>query len=160
MDAIESVSHLIATNNFESTTISIPNPNNPTNLIDIYVYGLKNPKIDMKIINGSPYIKLKYNVLARVVSIDKVSNNSNSDNFINALSESVSKYLEKHVSDYLYKTSKKYNSDISGMGNYAVKKFITNEQWNNYNWLDNYQNAFFNVSFETNVKSGLLLKEN
>ena len=54
----------------------------------------------------------------------------------------------------LYKTAKEYNCDIDGFGKYAVKYFPTIKDWQDYNWLDNFQNSTFNVNVETTIKSG------
>ena len=45
------------------------------------------------------------------------------------------------------------NCDIDGFGKYAVKYFPTIKDWQDYNWLDNYQNSTFNVNVETTIKS-------
>lgn len=75
------------------------------------------------------------------------------------ISDAANKYLESHISEYLYKTSKVFKSDISGIGRYAIRNFWTKNKWNNYNWPNNYQNAFFKVNVDTSVKSGFLLTE-
>ena len=48
-------------------------------------------------------------------------------------------------------------SDISGTGKYAISNFKTRLEYENYNWLDNFQNAFFDVQTEVKVKSSFLL---
>lgn len=44
-------------------------------------------------------------------------------------------------------------------GKYALKNFFYTEQYNNYNWLENYKNAFFDVKVDTSIKSGMLIIE-
>ena len=70
------------------------------------------------------------------------------------IEEACNNYFQKIISEYLYKTAKEYNSDIDGFGRYAVKYFVTLQDWDNYNWLDNYQNSTFNVEVDSKVKSG------
>ena len=53
----------------------------------------------------------------------------------------------------------KYNSDIDGFGRYAAKYFVTLQDWDNYNWLDNFQNSTFNVSKTYNCALRLWLQE-
>ena len=60
---------------------------------------------------------------------------------------------------YLYKTSKDLKSDIVGIGKKAVTNFLTLQEWNDYDWLSNYQNSFFDVDMKVHVKSGFLLSE-
>ena len=59
----------------------------------------------------------------------------------------------------MYKTSKDFKSDINGFGKFALKNFITIQDFDQYNWLDNYQNAFFDVEVDTSIKSGMLITE-
>ena len=33
------------------------------------------------------------------------------------------------------------------------------DEWENYNWLENFKNSFFDVKVETKVKSGYILME-
>ena len=60
------------------------------------------------------------------------------------------------VSNYLYKTSKDFGSDICGFGVYALKNYLTIQDWYASNWLDNYRNSTFNVNVHLTVKSGNL----
>ena len=53
--------------------ISIPNPEQPDLLIDIYITSKSNPKISAKIVNGSPYIKIDCNFSAKLASISENS---------------------------------------------------------------------------------------
>ena len=75
------------------------------------------------------------------------------------ISTSCNSYLESIFSNYLYKTSKEFKSDINGFGNYVLSKFSTTEDFSNYNWNLNYTNSFFDVEVNTTVKSGILLSE-
>ena len=80
-------------------------------------------------------------------------------NVLNTISESCNQYLESTFSNYLYKTAKEFKSDINGFGKHALKNFFTTQEFENYNWLKNFQNAFFDVQIDTSVKSGMLITE-
>lgn len=73
---------------------------------------------------------------------------------VSKLEEAVNSYMQYQISSFLYKISKDYNSDIVGLGKYAAKNFLTTQDWENYNWLDNFNTAFFNVEVKTELKSG------
>ena len=49
--------------------------------------------------------------------------------------------------------------DIDGLGKYSLQNFFTSKQFEQYSWLENYKNAFFDVEIDTSVKSGMLLTE-
>ena len=76
---------------------------------------------------------------------------------LDMLNSSINTYLEKNISSYLYKTSKEFKSDIDLFGRYAVKYFGTWDKWLEYNWLDNYQNSFFDVNVDLDVVSSYLI---
>ncbi len=78
---------------------------------------------------------------------------------VSKLEDAVNQYMENKVSSYLYKVSKEFNSDIDGFGKYAVKNFLTWEEWENYGWLENFNTSFFNVEVKTEVKSGYIFIE-
>ena len=90
-----------------------------------------------------------------------MANNANylSPEVLETISNSCNSYLESTFSSYLYKTSKDFKSDINGFGKSALKNFISVQDFEQYNWLDNYQNAFFDVEVDTSIKSGMLITE-
>ena len=75
---------------------------------------------------------------------------------LDMLNSSINTYLEKNISSYLYKTSKEFKSDIAGFGKYMLPKYLTWQDWIDSDWSNNYENAFFDVSIETNIQSGYL----
>ena len=152
----ESICHLLLTNKLDNCVITFPNPLDNSSNIDLRIELEKNTKNNVKLVNFSPYITSKLTVCARILSITNNSDYLNNDN-LKTIENYLNIYLENQIKDYLYKTSKEYNSDIVGFGKYAVKYFTNIQDWNNYNWLDNYRNAFFKVSVDSKVKSTYLL---
>lgn len=90
--------------------------------------------------------------------MDDSSNYINEDT-LEELSKATSKYLELQLYDYLYKTSKKFKSDISSFGRFARSKFMTMDKFEKYNWSKNYENSFFKVNCDVDIKSGYLITE-
>ena len=158
LSSIETMCHLLITNDLESCNISIPDSKKEGESIDLYVYNKSSPKIKVEIINGSPYISIKLNLYAKILSVDKNSD-YDSKQRIDEITSSANYCIKKVLTDYLYKTSKEYNSDIDNFGNYSLSHFITTNDFLEYNWLENYNNAFFNVDIETSVQSAFLLTE-
>lgn len=156
--AIDSLCHLIITSKLKSGIISIPSPFNQNTSIDLLINTEKRTKNKVKLINNSPYITLDANINARILS---VSGNSKSldEKKIETIEKEINRYLEEKISNYLYKTSQDFGSDVCAFGKYAIGKFLTTEDWNNYNWLDNYKNSFFKVTVKSSIKSGLLLTQ-
>lgn len=158
LTSIETLCHLLVTNKFTSSIVTIPDPDHPEDTIDIYLYNQskKHPKVD--IINNSPYISLNISLNARILSLNSNSQYTTQER-INSIENYANLYLKQNIYNYLYKTSKTFYSDIAGFGKYARNNFITIDECEKYNWLENYKNSFFNVTVSTHVKSGYLLTE-
>lgn len=158
LDGIETVSHLLLVNDLGSCTISIPDPFNSNDNIDLYINMRKNTSIKVDLINNSPLITCRVKINARILSLNDTSKELDEQK-IERIEQYANKYLEEQLYNYLYKTSKEYKSDIVGFGKYVVSRFLTWEEWTDYNWLNNYQNSSFKVEVDTNVKSGYLIME-
>lgn len=158
LTSMETVCFHILHNNLNSFLISIPNPSDKNSNLDILIIPKDKTKINVNIINNSPFIKINTTFTAKIFSIDENSDYLNS-NIISAIETSCNKYLENIISDYLYKTSLVFKSDINGLGKYALLRFRTNSDFTNYNWTENYKNSTFKVNVETNVDSGLFLNK-
>lgn len=158
LNAIETISFLTMNNKVDRFLISVPDPIKQGNYLDIYLTLYSNPKIKVDTSTSSPYIKVETKFSGRIYSM---SDNSNylTPEVLEAVSDSCNSYLESTFSNYLYKTSKEFHSDISGFGKYALSNFLTTNEFDSYDWLNNYQNAFFDVSVDTSVKSGMLITE-
>ena len=151
LTAFENLLHLILTNQFESSVISIDNPYKENSAIDIALYFHKNTKINAKLVNGSPYVKSTIYLNARLLSVDKISESLTPEK-IEELELLINAFL-----DYQYKTAKVFEADIDNVGKNLIKNFKNDNEWNNYNWPSNYKNTFFDVDVKTNIKSSFLL---
>ncbi|MDE5830465.1 MAG: Ger(x)C family spore germination C-terminal domain-containing protein [Clostridia bacterium] len=156
LSSIEALCHLIVISDMEECILSIPSPFDQDRAIDLHVTLGEKTKNDVKIINGSPYITSKVNLDAKILSSDKNSNYFEKDNLA-LVEEYANSYIKAKLEEYLYKTSKNFGSDIDLFGRYAVKYFSTWDKWIEYNWLDNYKNAFFEVETDVNVLSSYLI---
>ena len=158
LNGLETACHLILTNKLQSYNLTIPDPFNNSDTIDVHIILKKPTKVNLKLVNGSPYIDVNIEITARLLSMNNESGYLTNNN-ISVIEETCNYYLKQQIISYLYKTSKEFESDVVGFGKYAVSKFATLEDWYSYNWLANYQNSYFNVNVNTNMKSGYLLME-
>ena len=79
------------------------------------------------------------------------------NDYFNIITDELNKYLIETVEDYLYTISKEYNSDIAGIGKFAAQNFLTIDDFENFDWLNNFKDCFFDVNARSNVISELLL---
>lgn len=158
LNAIETICFLNMRKNIDSFLVSIPNPEDPSSKIDIYLTPNTTHNINVSIVNGSPFIKVKFEFSGKIYSMSKGSQYLNPD-ILNSISNSCNSYLESQFSNYLYKTSTIFESDINGLGVYALSQFVTANEFNDYNWLANYKNCTFDIDINTVMDSGFLLTQ-
>jgi len=156
LNNIETMCHLIVTNELKNCNISIPDPEDENKMIDLY-FTLNTPtKINVNIINGTPYVEVNVKLNSRISSIDELFEELTNEK-ITKIEKAAENYLNEQISSYLYKTAKEFGSDISGIGKYALTTFKTSSEFKDYNWLDKYTNCFFKVHCTANIKSAFLL---
>ena len=158
LDAIESLCYAIVSNKLQNGMITIPNPNSDNSSIDIYLSPQKNTKIKVETINNTPYINIDVYLDGYIGSSDTNSDHSSTDT-LESISKSVDKYLKAQILSFLYKTSKDFNCDIVGFGNYAINDYLTWDEWISSDWLSNYKDAFFKVNISTDIESGELFSK-
>lgn len=160
LNGIETIYHLMVSNQLKSCNISIPNPLGDSSSLDINLRLSHSPKNKVTFINGTPYISVNIDVKIKILSTTEDSTTGKSDYYtkenIELIEDTCNEYLKENISKYLYKTAKDYESDIDGFGKYAVKYFPTLQDWNEYSWLDSYKDSIFNVEVNTSLKSGYM----
>lgn len=158
LTALESLCHSIIANEVDSFLISIPNPKDTQSSIDLSTNQYKKTKVNVDVSNGSPYITVDVYLFVKVLSIDTHSDYLD-DNFLDTITDATNNYLTSRILEYLYKTSKEFKACIDDFDKYAVSKFFTNNQWDAYDWVSSYPDAFFDVKVHTKVNSSLLLTQ-
>ena len=111
LNGIETISHLLVTGNLNNCVINIPDPFKENSLISLSIKKPKNPTIKVQMVNNSPYITINIRLEASILTLDYNSDFTNNEN-LEIISEYANDYLEKHITNYLYKTSQKFHSDI------------------------------------------------
>lgn len=153
LNGIETICYLLVTNGFKNSTLSIPDPFNINSSVDLRLNKKRNSKVSVDFVNNSPYISVEVFLEGYGISLDESTDYSSVED-ISILNNYAEQYLKLQLENYLYKTSKELNSDISGFGKYALSKYLTWDEWISSNWLENYKNSFFNVKVHVNIQSG------
>lgn len=156
LNGFDSICHLIISNKLKNAQIRIPSPIENLEFIDLYIELDKNTKNSVYLVNNSPYITSKIKVTAKMQSMNK-DINLKDEELVKKIEISAESFLKEHILSYLYKTSKDFHSDIDSFGLYALKYFSTNQEWEEYNWLHHYKDAFFNIDVSVNLRSSYLL---
>jgi len=155
LNNVETLCHLIITNKLESATVTVPSPFNFDSNISIYISLNKDTENKVSFVNGYPFIECNVDVTGDVLTMNPSIDLTNSE-YVDILNSYVDTYLEDIINSYLYKTSKEFKSDIAGFGKYVIPKYYTWNDWISSDWLNNYQNSFFEVTVTTNIQGGYL----
>lgn len=158
LSALETLCLSIIRGEVDSFLITIQNPQNEQETIDLMIYNENKKKIKIDIVNNSPYITVDFKFNGRISSMKedlKYLDSSTLDN----ISEKANQYLESILTNYLYKTSLELKSDINGFGKYGLSKFLTIQEFELFDWKNSYTNSTFNVSVNTEIESGTLITE-
>ena len=160
LSAEETLAHLLLTNQLKSCNISIPDPDDESKKIDLFLTSNHTAKIQVSIVNGNPFAKSHLTVNAKIASVDALSKDTtpeSSEQRLKKIEESAEHYLETLLSNYCYKTAKEFHSDIAGFGRHAIQNFKTSDEFDEYDWLNHYQDTFFETDAKVTIKSGFLL---
>ncbi len=158
LTALETLSFSILASKVNNFLVSVPNPNNSNDYLDVYLFDDKNTKIKVNIINDTPYVTVDVKLSGEIGTTSYNSDYLNQVT-LDEISNYTASYLESIISEFLYKTSKQYHSDISCIGKRALREFTTWTDYENYNWKDRYRDAFFDVNVDVNIKSGSLITQ-
>lgn len=158
LDNIETLCHLIISNELQNATITIQNPFDYNSNISLYICLAKDTNNNVQIINDYPYISCNISITGYVLGLEDTLDLSK-DETLETLNTAVSSYLEYCINNYLYKTSKDLHADIDNFGIHILHDYLTTDKWLASDWLNNYQNAFFDVNVESNIVSGYLFSK-
>lgn len=155
LSELDSICHLLITNNVDSFVLSIPMENYPDTLLDLNLSSVRGSKISVDTSSDSPNISVSVYCDAKILTIDKNSNYMDSE-ILKDISNRAQDYLKQQIETYLSKTSKEFKADITNFSNHALIKFLTVDDWENYDWTSKYENANFIVNVDIDVTSSLL----
>lgn len=158
LNALETISFLCMQNNIEGFLISVPDPEKSNSYLDIYMTPTASTKTTVSIVNGSPLIKVSAKFEGKIYSVTENSKYLSKE-VLSAIDDSCNSYLQSAFSDYLYRTSTDFKSDINGFGKFATHNFLTYPEFSNFNWNENYVNSSFDVKVDSNINSGFLLTQ-
>lgn len=154
----ETISHLIVTNKLDQCIINIPDPFSSDNLISVSI-SLNNTNNKVEFVNNAAYIMVDTSIEAYILTYSD-SSNYGTEEALGIIEKYINSYLATHISSYLYKTAKEFNSDIAGFGKKVISKYTNINKWNESNWSNNYKNAFFHVNVSTDLEGSTLMINN
>lgn len=155
---LETICYNILTNNFEEATIDIYNYQTPHTPLSIRISSLDKTKTKVTLENGKPKITCQININSKILSANKNFDFSTED-ARKQIEAEINKFIDQSCTEFLYKTSQEYNSDIIGFKGHFNQNFLTQDKLNQYNWNELYKEATFEVTCTNHLLSGFLFSK-
>lgn len=149
---LDAICFSLINNEFKQSVISIPSPFSDGEYLDLSVTSNKKTKCTVALNQNSPTVHINVYLTGFGQSMSPNTSYS-SEESINKIQQATEKYMKEKIECFLEKTAKEYNSDICGFGRYVVSHYLTMEEWDNVNWLENYKNCKFDVTISCNIKA-------
>ena len=158
LSTIETLCYSLLKDEVDNFVLTITNPFDESKKVDIKVGDLSQLKTDIDISNDIPIINIEFNLTAEVINVLD-NQNLSYDKTLEKLDIALKEYLTEEFKSYLYKTSREYKSDINEFYRIAKRHFLTNSDFENYDWSTKYENAEFNVKFNEDIISTLIIRQ-
>lgn len=158
LDGGETAYYLLSTGQYDHAFWSFDDPKHPGKLITLDIRQNRKPKTSVKIVNGKPYINLKLNLEADILSIQS-GENYESPKQLGFFEDNIKKFIEEGMMRTFNKASRQFHSDIFGFGKNAKALFLTWNEWEAMNWKHIFQYSQLNTEVNFNIRrTGLINK--
>lgn len=151
-DVLDSISHLILTNELQESLITIPNPFESNSYIDLEIKNNKNSKINISMVNNTPFITCNLYLTGNIKTSGKNFDYTSNEN-IEMVEYYAKNYIENIILDYLYKLSKEYNTDVLELQRILSRKCFTNFDLANYKFNEVFKDSLFKVNVNLQIES-------
>lgn len=158
LTAVESMCHLLITNELDSCIVSIDNPvsKEENKKMELHLFPSKKSEVNVDIKDYKPYISIKLSLEADIMTLDKGVNYETNE-VLSKISDATKDYLKEQMSNYLNKVSKEYNVDIDHFCTKGPAHFSTISEWEKFNWKERFKDAVFDVDIDIDVLSTMLI---
>ena len=158
LTALETLCLSIIRGEVDSFLITIQDPQNENETIDLMLYAQNGKNIKVNIVNNTPYVTVDLKFTGKIYSMKENAKYLDSS-ILDSISEKANQYLENLLTEYLYKTSVEFKSDINGIGRYCLSNFLTTQEFEQFDWKNSYINSTFKVTVNIQIQSGFLVTE-
>lgn len=110
-------------------------------------------KIDIK---KEPIVTMKLDLEGDFTAIQSGKNYEDSPEIIEQLTGQM---IKEELAAFLKRTTDEFNSDICGFGRFVKGKFLTWDNWEQYNWFEKYKSTTFDIMVDLKIRrSGLMIR--
>lgn len=142
---------LIAADRFKGAFMDIPDPLDPNSYVSFDVRLQRPPKVTSKIVDNKVYINISIFIEPNINDIQSGINYLEV-NKLPILESAFANYIKTTLDDVINKCQYKYNSDIFGFGDSVATHFLTIQEWEKFDWLNNFDNAIITTDVKVVIR--------
>lgn len=157
LDGEETAYYLFITGEYKNAFWTFPDPKVKDRFVLLNIRQNRNPRTEVRLVNGKPDVKIKVLLEADILSIQSGINYEMGEN-TTVLENAVMSFIDKGATKLLDKTAKEYHSDIFGLGSAIRSQFLTWKDYEAIHWKRIYKDSSFNVEVNLKIRrSGLIV---
>lgn len=151
LDFTETRAFLALTGEFRRGMFTMQDPLDKNSYIAIELKQGLPPKVKIDIKNNEVVINEQQSLEGDLLAIQSNINYATDLIKQKLLEKAVEKHIEE-LSLAMIKRLQKKKIDVIGYGDYARRKFLTSRQWQQFDWLQNYQDAEVNLDVSFKIR--------
>ncbi len=155
---LQTIAHLMITDELDSCMISVDSPFNEGELVDLNLKKCTAPQVDVHLMNHTPFITVRLSVKGSINSSGESFDYTIPEN-IKMVEQATNQYLEKLIREYLYTITKEYNSDVVGFNGILASKFLSTDEFEKVHWNEIFKDSFFKIEVDTKITSSHLFNK-
>ena len=155
LTAMDTLCHTLIKGEVDSFVLTIDDTNFYENYLNVELIQSTTPKIKIDVSGEAPVIDINLIFTGRILGI-KNSSYYSTDLDLDRISGAVENYLKSEMLTYLNKSTTEFGCDIDNFYRFAKYKFLTNKEWEDFDWASKYPKSSFNISIEANIFYNLL----
>lgn len=157
LDGAETTALLMIRGEFRHAYITIPDPLAKDKYVVLDVVQNRPPVQRVKLEDQNIKIQVEIFLEGDIASVQDGTDYADPEKRV-VMEKAYEDFFKEEITRFLNRTARELNSDVCGFGQHAKQYFLTWKEWENYNWLDRYKNATFDVKVDMKVRRpGLLI---
>ncbi len=145
MSEIEGELYNILTGQYQNNYVTFHTGDHSDKPVTVQMSQSRRPKKTVKIMPDHPRVSVKVFLEAELVS---ESVQDPIDGHVNEFEETARKEIKNAITHFLEKTAQDYQADPAGFGEAARRCFLTQQDYEDYEWEKKFPHAEFDVSVE------------
>ncbi len=138
---------------------TIKDPEKPDCIVALDVRPARKPQIKVNVKRDRPVVDLTLRLEGEILAVQSGVHYEEKENRA-VLEEAFEQETKERMDSLVDKCQNEFSSDIFGFGRAAIIHFLTEKEWDNYNWPEKFSTAQVNTKVDFIIRrTGMLLKE-